>query len=146
MTRRAQLFVATHAGALARATALEAGEPPQSETTSCELPDMSPLDLELLGEAAAAAVRFGHGDLEPAEIDLSHEWLFHLPPFLVEVLAEVGRTDDPELPGEVAEAWTASAERDPHAGDPLTTLNEIVRVATSAEDLGRGAYLWLQPV
>ncbi len=146
MTRRAQLFVATHAGALARAGALEAGDPPQSETTSCELPDLSPLDLELLGEAAAAAVRFGHGDLEPAEIDLNHEWLFRLPPFLVEVLAEVGRTDDPELPGEVAAAWATSAERDPQDGDPLATLNEIVRVATAAEDLGRGAYLWVRPV
>ncbi len=146
MPRRAQLFVATHAGALARADALEAGVPPQSETTSCELPDVSPLDLELLGEAAAAAVRFGHGDLEPAEVDLSHEWLFHLPPFLVEVLAEIGRAEDPEVPGEVAAAWAASAERDPQVGDPLPTLNEIVRVASAAEDLGRGAYLWVEPV
>jgi len=146
MPRRAQLFVATHAGALARADALEAGVPPQSETTSCELPDVSPLDLELLGEAAAAAVRFGHGDLEPAEVDLSHEWLFHLPPFLVEVLAEIGRAEDPEVPGEVAAAWAASAERDPRVGDPLPTLNEIVRVASAAEDLGRGAYLWVEPV
>jgi len=146
MSRRAQLFVATHAGALARADALDAGTPPQSESTSCELPDVSPLDIELLGEAAAAAVRFGHGDLEPAEVDLSHEWLFHLPPFLVEVLAEVGRAEDHEVPGEVAAAWATSAERDPQDGDPLTTLTEIVRVATAAEDLGRGAYLWVQSV
>ena len=146
MSRRAQLFVATHAGALARADALEAGEPPQSETTSCELPDLGPLDLELLGEAAAAAVRFGHGDLEPAEVDLRHEWLFRLPPFLVEVLAEVGRAEDREVPGEVAAAWAASAERDPNDGDPLPALNEIVRVASTAEDLGRGAYLWVQAV
>ncbi len=146
MSRRAQLFVATHAGALARADALEAGAAPQSETTFCEVPDLSPLDLELLGEAAAAAVRFGHGDLEPAEVDLNHEWLFHLPPFLVEVLAEVGRAEDPELPGEVAAAWAASAERDPSDGDPSAALTEIVRVATTAESLGRGAYLWVRSV
>lgn len=146
MSRRAQLFVATHAGALARADSLDAGTPPQSQTPSCELPDLSPLDLELLGEAAAAAVRFGHGDLEPAEVDLNHEWLFHLPPFFVEVLAEVGRAEDPELPGEVAAAWASSAERDPHEADPLVTLTEIVRVATAAEELGRGAYLWVQAV
>ena len=68
----------------------------------------------------------------------------HCPQF--DPLAEVGRAEDPELPGEVAAAWASSAERDPHEADPLVTLSEIVRVATAAEELGRGAYLWVQAV
>ena len=85
MARRAQLFVATHAGALSRADALDSGQPPQSETPHLDLPDLDALDLELLGEAAARAVRFGRGDLEPAEVDLGHELLFCLARFLLGV-------------------------------------------------------------
>ena len=144
MARRAQLFVATHAGALARADALDAGQPPQSETPHVDL-DLGPLDLELLGEEAARAVRFGRGDLEPAEVDLSHELLFKLPPFLVEVLGELASAEDQDLPREVADAWAASAERDPHAGDPLPVVLDVVGVVVAAEQIGRGVYLWVAP-
>ncbi len=143
MARRAQLFVATHAGALSRADALDSGQPPQSETPHLDLPDLDALDLELLGEAAARAVRFGRGDLEPAEVDLGHELLFRLPPFLLEVLAELSRVEDPDLPREVADAWSASVERDPHQSDPLPTLLGIVGVVVAAEQVGRGVYLWV---
>lgn len=143
MARRAQLFVATHAGALARADALDSGMRPQSETPHVELTDLGALDLELLGEEAARAVRFGRGDLEPAEVDLGHELLFRLPPFLVEVLGELSRVEDPDLPREVADAWSASAERDPHEGDPLPIVLGIVGVVVAAEQVGRGVYLWV---
>lgn len=143
MARRAQLFVATHAGALARADALDAGQPPQSDTPHVDLPDLSPLDLELLGEEAARAVRWGRGDLEPHEVDLEHELLFKLPPFLMEVLGELGRADDPDLPGEVASRWASSAERDPRDDDPLPIVLKIVGVVTAAEQVGRGVWLWV---
>jgi hypothetical protein len=143
MARRAQLFVATHAGALARADALDSGQPPQSETPYLDLPGFGALDLELLGEVAARAVQFGRGDLEPAEVDLGHELLFCLPRFLLEVLAELGRVEDPDLPREVADAWSASVERDPREGDPLPTLLGIVGVVVAAEQVGRGVYLWV---
>jgi hypothetical protein len=146
MARRAQLFVATHAGALARANALDAGEPPQSTTPNVELPDIGALDVELLGEEAARAVRFGHGDLEPAEVDLDHELLYVLPAFLVEVLVELSRSEDPDLLGEVAQAWATSVERDPRSpGDALTQVRSIVGVAVAASQVGRGVYLWVEP-
>lgn len=146
MARRAQLFVATHAGALARANALDAGEPPQSTTPHVELPDIGALDVELLGEEAARAVRFGRGDLEPAEVDLDHELLFLLPTFLTEVLVELSRSEDPDLLGEVAQAWASSAERDPReAADTLAQVRAIVGVAVAAAQVGRGVYLWVEP-
>ncbi|MCV2392995.1 hypothetical protein OEB99_01620 [Actinotalea sp. M2MS4P-6] len=145
MARRAQLFVATHAGALARADALDENQPPQSDTPHVELPDIDALDLELLGEEAARAVRWGRGDLEPHEVDLDHELLFQLPPFLVEVLGELGRVDDPDLPGEVASRWATSSERDPRADDPLPMVLKIVGVVTAAEQVGRGVWLWVSP-
>lgn len=146
MARRAQLFVATHAGALSRADALDAGNPPQSDAPHEDLPGMDALDLELLGEVAASAVRFGVGDVEPAEVDLDHELLFALPSFLTEVLAELGRAEDPELPGEVAAAWAASVERDAPGEDLLPVLRSIVAVVTAAEVAGRGVYLWVEAV
>ena len=146
MARRAQLFVATHAGALSRADALDASHPPQSDAPHEDLPGMDALDLELLGEVAASAVRFGVGDVEPAEVDLDHELLFQLPPFLTEVLAEVGRAEDPELAGEVAEAWAASVERDAPGEDLLPVLRSIIAVVTAAEVAGRGVYLWVAAV
>lgn len=145
MARRAQLFVATHAGALARADALDAGLPPQSDTPHVDLPDIGPLDLEILGEEAARASRWGRGDLEPHEVDLAHELLFQLPAFLIEAIGELGRTDDPELPGEVAARWATSAERDPQQQDLLGTLLSIVGVVTAAEQVGRGVWLWVAP-
>ena len=144
MTRRAQIFVATHAGALARADALDADQPPQSATPHAELPGVGPLDLELLGEEAARALQFGRGDCEPAEVDLDHELLFALPRFLVEVLVELAVAEDPDLPAEVAKAWAASAERDLAEGDPLPTVQAIVGVVVAAEQVGRGVYLWLE--
>ncbi|HWS58425.1 MAG TPA: hypothetical protein VN257_07800 [Actinotalea sp.] len=146
MARRAPLFVATHAGALSRADALDAGTPPQSDAPHQDLPGLDALDLELLGEVAAGAVRYGVGDVEPVEVDLDHELLFQLPGFLTEVLAELGRAEDPELPAEVAAAWAASVERDPHGDSLLPVLRSIIAVVTAAELAGRGVYLWVETV
>jgi hypothetical protein len=144
MPRRAQLFVATHAGALARADALDAGSQPQSDTPHVDLPGIGALDLEVLGEITARGVRFGHGDLEPAEVDLAHELLFKLPPFWCEVMAELGRTEDPDVPGEVANLWAVAAERDSPAEDLLPTVQAVVGVTTAADQIGRGVYLWVE--
>ncbi|NTW40366.1 MAG: hypothetical protein HGA44_10845 [Cellulomonadaceae bacterium] len=143
MARRAQLFVATHAGALARADALDARTPPQSDTPHLDLPGLGALDIELLGEVVVKAVQFGHGDLEPAEVDLDHELLFRLPPFLCEALTELGRTEDVELPADVATEWATSSERDATPED-LPLVAAIVGVATAAEQAGRGVYLWVE--
>lgn len=144
MARRAQLFVATHAGALSRADALDGGQPPQSDAPHADLGGFGPLDLELLGEVAAAAVQYGHGDVEPVEVDLDHELLFHLPSFWCEVMVELGRSEDPELPRDVADAWAASPERDPSETDLLPVVRAMIAVATAAELAGRGVYLWVE--
>ena len=76
----AQIFAATHAGALRRADALDDGHVPEP-APHVDVPSMSALDLEVLGEIAAKAVRFGSGDLEAAEVDLDHEQLLRMPEF-----------------------------------------------------------------
>ena len=43
----------------------------------------------------------------------------------------------------MADAWSASVERDPREGDPLPTLLGIVGVVVAAEQVGRGVYLWV---
>jgi hypothetical protein len=135
-----QLFAGTHAEALARADALDAGEPPGD---GVPLGSVDAIDLETLGEIAARAVRFGSGDLELAEVDLDHETLLRLPPFLCDVLAELTVTEDEEVPGEVAEQWAATDDVGLDGADPEALVRALAAAATRAQREGRDLYLWM---
>lgn len=143
MSLVAQLFTGTHAEALARADALDAGDEPDDATSALDVA-LTPVDLEVLGEIAARAVRFGTGDLEVAEVDLEHESLFRLPRYLCEVLAELDEPEDPEAPGEVAAAWAATDEMDAADQDLLPTLREITALVAGALESGQDVYLWVE--
>lgn len=139
MAVQAQLFTASHAEALRRADALDGDRTP-ADAVHLDLPALTPVDLELLGEVAARAVQFGHGDLDVTEVDLEREQLFRLPEFWVEALAELVDPEDPEAPGEVAEAWVESAElTDVDAGE---VVRSIATFAAEARDAGLTVYLW----
>ncbi|WP_199423091.1 hypothetical protein [Actinotalea solisilvae] len=144
MSLVAQLFAGTHAEALARADALDAGDEPDDATSALDVA-LTPVDLEVLGEIAAKAVRFGSGDLEVAEVDLDHELLFRLPPFLCEVLAQLDEPEDPDAPGEVAEAWAASEEMSAEGEDLLPLVREITGLVAAAHGAGQDVYLWVEP-
>ena len=137
----AQLFTGTHAQALARADALEAGLEPASAPTA-QLPSLTPLDMETLGEIAARVVHFGSGDLEPAEIDLDHDHLFAMPRFWCEVLAELGVAEDPDAVDEVAQAWAADDDM-PSAGNLDPLIRAVVTLVTAAQTAGTEVYLWV---
>lgn len=143
MSLIAQLFTGTHAEALARADALDAGDEPDDATTSLDV-SLTPVDLEVLGEIAAKAVRFGTGDLEVAEVDLEHEYLFKLPPFLCEVLAALDEPEDADAPAEVAEAWAASEEMDSAGEDLQPLVRSITGLVAGAQESGQDVYLWLE--
>lgn len=142
MAVRTQLFAGTHSEALTRADALDAGQQPAS-APSLDLTDVTALDLEVLGEIAARAVRFGSGDLEVAEVDLEHELLFRVPPFLCEVLTELRTPEDPDAPAEVAAAWAASEELSAAGQDMLPVVRSIVALVSDAHEAGRDVYLWV---
>ncbi|MDT0164597.1 hypothetical protein Q9R32_03400 [Actinotalea sp. AC32] len=141
----AELFAGTHAEALARADVLESGAVPPP-APHLELTTVTPVDLEVLGEIAARAVQFGVGDLEIAEIDLEHESLFRLPPFLCEVLTELGRSEDPETLGEVAEQWAASEEMGVPGEDLTHVVRGVVDLVSEASEAGQDVYLWVETV
>lgn len=141
----AELFAGTHAEAIARADVLETGAVPPP-APHIELTTVTPVDLEVLGEIASRVVRFGAGDLEVAEIDLEHESLFRLPPFLCEVLAELGRSEDPEALGEVAEEWAASEEMGVPGEDLTHVVRGIVGLVSEATEAGQDVYLWVETV
>lgn len=143
MTVLAQLFAATHAEALRRSDALDLGTA-TVDVPYVDLPTMTPVDLEVLGEVAARSVQFGTGDLEVAEIDLEHDRLFRLPPFLCDVLAELGGAEDPDLAGDVAVEWAASEELDLAGQDLLPVLQSVIDLVTQAQATGLDAYLWVQ--
>ncbi len=141
MTVLAQLFVATHAQAVSRATALDAGkDPAQLPYLELELGDAT--DLEHLGDVAARAVRFGSGDLELTEVDLDHERLLRLPDFMCEALTELSEPDDPELPGEVAAAWADRADLDVIEDDVAGLVHRIVALVAAAQETGLDVYVW----
>lgn len=142
MAATTQLFAATHATAVVRARALESGHATE-QALAVPLPGLTGPDLEVLGEAAARAVQFGAGELEPTEVDLEHEQLLRLPDFLVEVLVELGASEDPELAADVAAAWAASEETDLGAAELLPLLTAVVELVTEAQDDGSDVYLWV---
>jgi hypothetical protein len=90
-------------------------------------------------------LRFGTGDLELEEVDLDHESLFELPPFLCEVLVELGRAEDPEALADVAAEWARSEEMDssPDVTQPIVT--DLVELVTAASRDGLNVYLWAEP-
>lgn len=137
-----QLFAATHTTAVTRAKALESGHATE-QALAVELPGLTGPDLEVLGEVAAAAVQFGTGDLEPAEVDLDHEQLLRLPDFLVEVLAELASSEDPELADEVVAAWSASEEVDLDPTELRPLLDAVLELVVEAQDDGSDLYLWV---
>ncbi len=145
MADLSELFAADHASALARATVLDAGDVPDGGA-SVELPGFTPIDFETLGEIAAEVVRFGTGDLELEEVDLDHENLTELPPYLVDLLAEIGRTDEPDALTDIATRWAATGELDSTADELAALLTDIVALATTALREDRGLYLWTDPL
>lgn len=140
----AELFVATHAEALERADVLDSGAVPVS-IPHVELTEIAPEDLETLGEVAARRVRFGTGDLEVAEVDLDHESLFRLSSFMVEVLVELARTDDPDAVADVAAAWAEAMEPVP-AADLVPVVRAIADLAVAAQESDRSLHLWTKQV
>jgi hypothetical protein len=141
-----ELFVGTHAGALERAGVLDAGEIPSGAVPHIELTEISALDLEVLGEVAAREVRYGTGDLEVAEIDLAHDNLYGLPPFLTEVLAAVRESEDEEVLGDIARSWADDAEIDAAPAELEEVLSAIVGLAVTATERGERLYLWTRAV
>ena len=142
MSVRSELFVADHAGALAHADARDAGREPAPGGASLDLASVDALDLEVLGEVAARAVQYGTGELELQEVDLDRESLFELPPFLLEVLVELGRVEDLALPADVAAQWAADDDLALAADAALPLVTAIVALATRAAEEGSTVYLW----
>ena len=142
MSVRSELFVADHAGALAHADARDAGREPAPGDASLDLASVDALDLEVLGEVAARAVQYGTGELELQEVDLDRESLFELPPFLLEVLVELGRVEDLALPADVAAQWAADDDLALAADAALPLVTAIVALATRAAEEGSTVYLW----
>ena len=143
MAVRTQLFAGTHSAAIARADALDAGREPVA-APHLDLDAITALELEVLGEIAARAVRFGSGDLEVAEVDLEHELLLQVPTFLCEVLTELATPEDPEAPAEVAAEWAASEEMDAAGQDLLPVVRSIAALAAAARAAGQDMYLWVE--
>jgi hypothetical protein len=139
-----EVFAAKHKGALARAEALDAGDAAPDDARHLELSDVSSIELEALGEIAARVLRFGTGDVELEEVDLDHESLFELPPFLCEVLVELGKAEDPEALADVAAEWARSQEMGSPADVTQPIVTDLVELVTAASRDGLNVYLWVE--
>jgi len=139
-----ELFASDHARALIRATALDAGLDPD-DALRVDLASVTAVDLETLGEIAADILHFGTGDLECEEVDLDHDNLVELPPFLLEVLTELGVAEDPDAPAEVVARWAATGDVSATADELLAMLTDIVELVTAAGRRDLNVYLWVEP-
>ena len=144
MAAHSQIFAATHARALTSADALEAGGRLDPAVPAVALGDLSPFELEELGEVAARVVRFGSGDLEALDVDLDHERLLRLSDFWCEVLAEVSTAaaEDAEVPAEIATQWAASDDVTASPAELLPLVQAIAQLATTAAESGLELYHW----
>ena len=139
-----EIFATKHRGALTRSEALDAGDDAPEDVPHLELSDVTTIELEALGEIAARTLRFGTGDLELEEVDLDHESLFELPPFLCEVLVELGKAEDPDALADVAAAWAQSEEMDSTPAVTLPIVTDLVELVTNATRDGLNVYLWVE--
>ncbi|NMR20274.1 hypothetical protein [Cellulomonas fimi] len=141
-----EVFATNHKGALERADALESGADVPDDVARLELSDVGPMDLEALGAIAARTLRFGTGDLELEEVDLDHELLFELPPYLCEVLVELGKAEDPDALAEVAAEWADVEDVTMSAATAQPVLSDLVELVTTATRDGKNVYLWVEEV
>jgi len=144
MTVRSELFVAEHASALARADARDAGiEPPRWRAADAlELAGSTPLDLEALGEIAARAVQYGSGELGASGGRPRPRVARRAATVLCEVLVELGRAEDADLPSDVATEWASDEDLAVNPARALPLVSAIVALVTAASATGRSVYLW----
>lgn len=133
MTIAPQLFVANHHDAVAYAKALDAGKTPPNVLESFAVPEVTDLDVEILGELAVATVHATGTKCTLSMVDIELDSLSVVPEGLATVFAELDRLEDQDEVSELAARWAATEEMasTPDVTEPI--LRRIAHLAKVAE-------------
>jgi hypothetical protein len=141
-----EFFVADHRSAVRYATALEAGESPSVDLPRLAAPEVTDLDVEVLGELAAATVHAGGTDCALGMVDVELEELYVIPEPLAAVFAELKDLEDQEDVSALAASWAHSEEMSssPASTEPL--VRALSELASLVDEEGvRNLYFWNYP-
>ncbi|MDQ6754304.1 MAG: hypothetical protein M3017_13090 [Actinomycetota bacterium] len=138
-----EFFVANHRDAVAHAGALESGSGRTADVPRLPVPDITDLDVEILGAIAAKAVHAGGIDCALGMVDVELDPLFVVPGPLAAVFAELKDLEDQEDVTAVAEEWAETEEMSTTADvtEPLVRgLSGLAAVAD--QDTALNLYFW----
>ncbi|MFI5085441.1 MAG: hypothetical protein ACHP7K_05875 [Actinomycetales bacterium] len=138
-----QLFVADHHAAVAYAKALDAGRTPPNVLESYAVPDVTDLDLEILGELAVRKVHATGTECALGMVDVELDSLLVIPEGLDEVFAELKDLEDPEELAELAAEWAGTEEMSTTADVTESMVRRISELAAAAgADERLALYFW----
>jgi hypothetical protein len=138
-----EFFVADHRGAIAHAGALASGQSPAAGIPRLAAPDITDLDVEILGEIAAKAVHAGGTDCALGMVDIELDALFVVPGPLATVFAELKDLEDQEDVTALAQQWAGTEEMSTTVAvtEPLVRgLSELA--AAADQDTALNLYFW----
>jgi hypothetical protein len=133
----AEVFVSTHAKALARATQLDGGEAPD-DAGGLRIPGVSDYEIEQLGTLVGAAVHAPGADYELTMVDVASDSLLAVPPTMVRALAELLAYESDEGEGDaverVAAAWVDQEDLPFDAREAYEYVEQLAKLAADVDD------------
>lgn len=143
MSTVSEFFVANHRDAVAHARALEAESGQAAGLPRLSAPDVTDLDVEILGELAAKTVHARGTDCTLGMVDVELDPLFVVPGPLTAVFAELKDLEDQEEVVELAQQWAGTEEMSTTAQVTEPLVRGISELAAAAEtDTKLNLYFW----
>lgn len=141
-----EFFVTDHRSAVRYATALEAGENPSVDLPRLAAPVVTDLDVEVLGELAAATVHAGGTDCALGMVDVELEELYVVPEPLAIIFAELKDLEDQEDVSTLAASWAQSEEMASTTAITEPMVRALSDLAGLVDEDGvRNLYFWNYP-
>ena len=132
----AEIFVATHSEALARAAALDGGS--GEDAGGIRIPGVSDYEIEQLGSLVGAAVHAPGVDYELTMVDVGSDSLLAVPTAMVRALAELLEFESGEEEGDaverVAAAWVDQEDLPFDAREAYDYVEQLAKLAADVDD------------
>lgn len=135
----AEIFVSTHADALARAAQLDGGS--SEDTGGLRIPGVSDYEIEQLGSLVGAAVHAPGADYELTMVDVASDSLLAVPSTMVRALADLLVYESEEEEGNaverVAAAWVDQEDLPFDAREAYDYVEQLAKLAADVDDSSR---------
>lgn len=141
----AEIFVSTHADAIARASKLDGGV--SDDAAGLRIPGVSDYEIEQLGTLVGAAVHAPGADYELSMVDVGSDSLLAVPSSMVRALADLLGYESEEGEGNaverVAAAWVDQEDLPFDAREAYDYVEQLAKLAADVDDSDRQElYVW----